>query len=246
VSEANTTEDALLGGRVRLLQPRSGYRAAIDPVLLAAATPAKSGERVLELGSGSGAAALCLAARVPGLSVWGLEQQPDLADLANRSAALNGLDGRLTFVAGDLLRPPGDINKGGFDHVIANPPYRSAEHGHPPPDKARAAANVEGAARLADWLDACVRLVRDRGSVTIIHRADRLGEILTHINGRLGGISVCPLWPGAGKPAKRVIVQGRKGIATPLTLHPGLVLHKDGGEYTDAAQAVLEGGVLSL
>lgn len=239
------TEDTLLGGRVRLLQPKEGYRAAIDPVLLAAATPAKPGEAVLELGSGSGAASLCLGTRVHGLSIVGLEQQADLVALANQSAALNDLDGRVTFVAGDLLRPPDEIKKGGFDHVIANPPYQRAEHGHPPPNPAKAVANVEGAARLADWIDASVDLVTGRGSVTIIHRADRLDEILSHMQGRLGGIKVCPLWPGADKPAKRVIVSGRKGDRAPLITGPGLILHRDGG-YTDAARAILEGGALSL
>lgn len=237
------TEDTLLGGRVRLLQPRSGYRAAIDPVLLGAAVPAKSGERVLDLGSGCGAASLCLGTRVPGLCIFGLELQADLVHMAMRSAALNGLEDRVAFIAGDLLRPPEDIKQGGFDHVIANPPYQTAGHGHPPADLAKAAANVEGAARLADWLDACIRLAGARGTVTVIHRADRLGEILNSMHGRLGAINVIPLWPGPGKPAKRVIVRARKGAATPLTLAPGLVLHQDGG-YTDAAKAVLDGGSL--
>ncbi|MHA1597101.1 MAG: tRNA1(Val) (adenine(37)-N6)-methyltransferase [Alphaproteobacteria bacterium] len=236
-----TTEDTLLGGAVRLLQPVDGYRAAIDPVLLAASVPAKAGDRVLELGSGSGAASLCLACRVPDIHINGLELQADLVGLANHSAALNDLGDRVTFIAGDVLGPPDDI----FDHVMANPPYQKDDHGHPPPDAAKAMANVEGAAKLADWLDAAVRSVKDRGSVTIIHRADRLDEILGHLHGQLGAIVVCPLWPRTGEVAKRIIVRGRKGVATPLTLTPGLVLHENGG-YTDAAQAVLDGGTLDL
>ena len=148
-------------------------------------------------------------------------------------------------MAGDLLNPPPVINNGGFDHVIANPPYQPADHGHPSPDAAKAMANVEGAARLSDWLDACIRLVRDNGTVTMIHRADRLDEILSYIYDRLGGIVVCPLWPRTGEAAKRVIVHGKKGTATPLTMHPGLVLHENGG-YTAATKKVLDGAALDL
>ena len=234
-------EDTLMGGRVRLLQGHDGYRAAIDPVLLAASVAAKNGQQVLELGCGGGAAALCLAVRVAGLRVTGLDVQADLVDLARRSAALNELSDRVSFLAGDLLSPPAHIIAGSFDHVMANPPYQSADNGHPPPDPGKALANVEGAAALGHWIDCGIRMVRDKGHISLIHRADRIDEIIACMGGKLGAITIVPLWPGQGKPAKRVIVQGRKGVSSRAVIHPGLVLHDGDGAYT-AAAAVLEDG----
>ena len=237
-----TDEDTLMGGRVRVLQGPDGYRAAIDPVLLAASIPARDGQRVLELGSGGGAASLCLVARVPGVTITGLEMQPDLADLAGRSADLNNMSNRVHFIAGDLLSPPAELIAGSFDHVMANPPYLPADRGHPPPDPGKAAANVEGAAALGDWIESAQAMVCNKGRVTIIHRADRIDEILAAMQGRFGAIAVLPLWPMAGKPAKRVIVQGRKGVSSPALIHPGLVLHDADGGYTEAALALLDDG----
>ena len=245
-------EDALLGGRVRLVQPAEGYRAAIDPVFLAAAVPAAAGESVLDVGAGAGAAALCLAARVADVRVRGVEVAPDLVRLAVGNAGLNGLGGRVEFIAGDLLRPPARLAAGSFDHVMANPPYLPEGRGHPPPDAAKRAAQVEGAAGLEDWLRFCVAMVRPKGSVTLIHRADRLDAVLAVLRDGAGGIVVFPLWPGAGRggdaaPAKRVIVRARKGIAGPLRLAPGLVLHEAGGAFTPEAEAVLrDAGGLTL
>jgi tRNA1(Val) A37 N6-methylase TrmN6 len=233
-------EDRLLGGRVRLLQRASGYRAAIDPVLLAAAVPARGRQRVLDLGVGNGAAALSLAARLPEIAVTGLELRGEAADLARRGAALNGWQNRITIIEGDVAAPPPALHPGAFDHVMANPPYLEAGRGNRPPEAGRAAAHVEGEADLARWIECGVAMVRRKGSVTLIHRADRLDRLLALMAGHLGEIVVFPLWPGRGpRPAKRVIVRGRKGVRAPLTLSPGLVLHRPDGSYTDEAEAVL-------
>lgn len=231
--------DELLRGRVKLAQPQGGYRAAIDPVLLAAAVPAVSGDRVLELGCGVGAAALCLLARVPGTTLTGLEQQPDLVRLAQQNATANGWDERFTVLEGDLLRSPEAVAAGGFDHAMANPPYLEAGRADVSDDPLRAAANVEGEAKLADWIAALTRSVRRKGTVTVIHRADRLPELLAALQGRGGEIVVFPLWPGVGRDAKRVIVRARVGVATPTRISPGLLLHRDGG-FTPEVRAVLE------
>lgn len=238
--------DTLLGGRVALAQPERGYRAAIDPVLLAAAVPAVAG-RVLDAGAGVGAAALCYAVRVPGARVTGLELQQDLAALAAENARRNGVGDRVAFLAGDILNPPAGVAEGDFDHVMANPPYLPAAHGPAPPDPAKAAAMVEGEANMADWVDFCLRMVVPKGSVTLVHRADRLDELLALLRGRAGGIVVFPLWPGDGRPARRVIVRARRDVRAPMSLAAGLVLHRGDGAYTDAALAVLrDGGPLTL
>ena len=234
------SRDSLLGGRVTVLQPVTGYRAAIDPVFLAAAVPAAAGERVLDVGSGVGTAALCLATRVPGAKVSGIELQRDLVRLAMRNADLNGLSGGADFMRGNLLEPPLRLAPASFHHVMANPPFVEAGRGNKPPDPGKAAATMEGMADFGDWLKFCLVMARPRGSVTLIHRADRLDEVLAAMRGHLGEIVVFPLWPGGGdKPAKRVVVRGRKGLATPLRLSPGLVLHGPDGAFTEAAHAIL-------
>lgn len=239
--------DSLLGGQVGLHQPEGGYRVAVDPVLLAASVPAASTERLLDVGTGVGAAALCFAHRVPGSRVTGLELQPGMTSLARRNVELNDMKGRVAILDGDLLRPPRELEGGGFDHVIANPPYLPAERADPPPDASKAAANVEGEARLSDWVDFALRMAKPKGGVTFIHRADRLDELLALFHGRAGGIVVFPLWPKRGREAKRVIVRARPGVKTPMRLSAGLVLHGDDGEYTDEALVILrDGGALTL
>ncbi len=237
-----TSDDTLLGGRVVLKQPLSGYRAAIDPVFLAAAVPAGPGDLVLDVGAGVGAAALCLVRREPGCNVRGIELQRDLVRLATENVIANGLNGRVDVMVGDLLRPPPRLSPGAFAHVMANPPYLPGGTATPPPDAGKARANVEGEAQLADWVRFALAMVRPKGSVTFIHRADRLEALLGAMSGKAGDITVFPLWPGSGKPASRVILRARKGVANPTRLLPGLVLHEADGRYTAAADAVLRNG----
>ncbi len=241
-SEA-VSEDALLDGRLKLRQPKHGYRVAIDPVFLAAAVPAEAGEKVLDVGAGSGAAALCLARRVPGCHVAGIEIGRDMVRLAAENIALNGLGGRVEVVLGDSARPPPGLGPGSFAHVRANPPHLEAGRATPSPAPGRARARVEGGADLGAWVRFCLAMVRPRGSVTFIHRADRLDALLAGLHGRAGGIVVFPLWPGGhGGPAKRVLVRGCKDVQAPTRLVPGLVLHRADGAYTQAAEAVLRHG----
>ena len=233
------TEDAFLGGRLRLAQPAEGYRAAIDPVLLAAAVPAQAGETVVDLGCGVATAGLCLITRVPGVEVTGLELQAPLVDLACSNARLNGCGGRLRVVAGDVAAPPAELSCSTFDHAMLNPPYLEAGSGRVSADELRRIATVEGSAGLATWLACALALLRPRGSITVIHRADRLHPILALLAADCGDLAVFPLWPRQGEGAKRVLVQARKGSAGPLRFLPGLALHDAAGGYTPQAEAVL-------
>ncbi|RAU22456.1 methyltransferase [Paramagnetospirillum kuznetsovii] len=238
------TDDRLLDGRVRLFQPQDGYRAAVDPVLLAAAVHAGPGESVLDLGCGAGAAALCLMARIGGVRVTGLEIQPDMVRLARMNAQANAA-ADFTVVEGSIAAPPPGL--GPFDHVMTNPPYGAAGRGTPPPVAGKAVAHVEGESDLRAWIKAAAKLLKPKGSLTLIHRADRLDEILAALSGRgLGAIHILPLWPKAGRSAGRVVVSARKGSKAPLEVLPGLVLHGDNGAYSRAAEAILRGaGALS-
>lgn len=238
---SGVSEDRLLGGRLRLRQPLSGYRAAIDPVLLAAAIPAEAGDSVLDIGCGVGAAALCLAARVAGCRVTGVEAQRELVRLAGENIELNGFAGRVMAMAGDLLRPPPRLEPGSFSHVMANPPFLDASAASPSPLPQKQTATIEGEADLGAWIRFALAMVRPRGSLTFIHRADRLEQLLARLMGRAGEIIVFPLWAGPEKPAKRVIIRARKDVATPTRLTPGLVLHEADGRFTPAAEAVLRG-----
>lgn len=234
------SEDNLLDGRVRLLQPVEGYRVAIDAVILAASIEAEEGETILDVGMGVGAASLCLAARVPGCRVVGVEVQRELAALAARNAQLNGMEGRVETIVADVAkRMPPRLAPGTFHHVMTNPPHLAEGSGTLPPDPSKSLANVESTADLAAWLNFCLIMLRSKGSLTIVHRADRLGEILALLAGKAGEIVVFPLWPREGQAAKRVLIRARKSVATPLELAAGLVLHEDNGAYTVAAEEIL-------
>jgi tRNA1(Val) A37 N6-methylase TrmN6 len=243
-SASATTEDWLLNGQVRFYQPAAGYRAAVDPVLLAAAVPAVAGDLALDLGSGTGAAALCLHHRVRDCTIAGLEVDPDMLALARQNAQANNAADRVTFLHGDAAEPPAQIAERAFDHVFSNPPYleetRADQRGNG--SLKRDAANIEQSTSLPVWIEAMAAAVKPKGRLTLIHRADRLDELLAEVRRHAGEIVVFPLWPKSGRPAKRVLVSARTGVATPLRIAPGLVLHEPSGAYTVAARDVLENG----
>lgn len=235
-----TTIDPLLGGRLRLVQPRTGYRVAIDPVLLAAAVEAKAGERVLDAGCGTGAAALCLAARLPDVAVVGLECDRESAALARESVALNRLEGRVRILEGDLARPPRELRDTAFAWVMSNPPFHEPGRAEPPAEPGRQRAGIESLP-LDRWLAACLARLAPGGRLVLIHRADRLDAILSALAGRAGAIEIVPLWPKAGRAANRVLVRARKGSRARPRLLPGLVLHHPDGTYTEVAESILRG-----
>lgn len=223
-----TTHDAFLGGRLTLQQPATGFRAGMDSVMLAAAVPARAGETVLELGSGAGAAALCLLARVEGVQITGLELQPDLAALATINAAANTLASRATFIAADIAAPPETLRRGSFDHAMMNPPFFVEGRDDAPPDAARATAHIADAEALARWTKCARTYLKAQGRLTAIVPADRLPDMLAALEKGFGGITILPLWPDAATPAKRILVTARLGSRAPFVLRPGLVLHQDG------------------
>ena len=236
----DTTLDVFLGGRLRIRQPRTGYRAATDPILLAAAVGARAGDSILELGCGVGVALLALGRRVGGLGMVGVERQEAYATLARVNARDNGIDAMIETA--DLMALPPALRVG-FDHVLTNPPfYRPDAPGAR--DLGRDAALREDTP-LADWLGQGVKRVRSGGYLTLIHLAERLPEILTALHGPMGAIAVRPLTARTGRAAGRVLVQARKGAKGPFRLLAPLVLHSgdrhlaDGDDFSPTAQALL-------
>lgn len=242
-AEESLSHDAFLCGKLHLWQPIKGYRAATDPVLLAAACPALPGQSVLDLGCGAGAAGLCLGARVPGLQLAGLELQPAYAALARRNAAANGQT--MQVETGDLAHMPKALRRD-FDHVIANPPYYPAG-GTPSPVAARARA-LQVDTPLGDWVQAAARRLAPGGWLTLICGADGLPQVLAAMGSKLGSASVLPLQPREGRPALRILLRARKGgkgafrLLAPFTLHQGPAHDGDRESYTPGANAVLRKG----
>jgi tRNA1(Val) A37 N6-methylase TrmN6 len=231
------TAGTLLGGRVRHAQPLHGHRTGLEPVLLAAAVPAHGGERVLEGGTGSGAALLCLATRLPGIGGVGVERDPEMAALARANLAANQFAG-IDIVTADLtaLRLPG-----GFDHALANPPWHGAGTASPEERKEAAKRGADGL--FAAWVQALARPLRPRGSLTLITAAACLPACLAAFAAaNCGSPLVLPLWPHAGEPARLLLVQGRKGGRGGCRLLPGLVLHTPSGGFTPEAAAILSDG----
>ena len=242
-ADSDLTDDAFLGGRLQLWQPTHGYRAATDPVLLAAAVDARTGQSVLDLGCGAGTASLCLGARVAGLALTGLELQHDYADLARRNAVRNSQS--YDVVEGDIRRIP-DILKRDFDHVMANPPYY-ASAGTPSPNNGRDLA-LRVNTPIADWVECSARRLSPGGWYTMIMATDCVPEALTACAGILGSVAILPLVARVGQPGLRVILQARKGgrrafrLLAPFVLHGGDAHDSDRDSYTPVAKGILRDG----
>ncbi len=239
------TVDDFLGGAVRLIQPQKGYRVSMDTVMLAASVPAQSGETVLEGGIGTGGAAICLARRINGVTVMGIDSQDDMLAIARRNTVFNGLDDRITCDKGCVTDLSGPQSQ--YDHVMLNPPYLPAGKALRPPSKSKGLAHMEKGATLKDWMRFAVHKVKNKGTITVIIRADRMDEVIAHLFRRVGDMLVMPLWPREGVPAKRVIIQGTKGMQGPACILPGLVLHGEVDRYTPEAKKILwDGAALDL
>jgi len=241
------TDDAFLGGRIHCLQPQKGYRSGLDAVFLAAVIPARPGEITLEAGSGTGIASLCLAALVENLNIVGLDIDPQSIALARQNAVRNGFEQNATFIEGDLSGSFKALENNGivqnlYDHVFANPPYFAEAAAQVSPNAGKAKANIMGTEGLDKWLKFLTAVVKPHGTITIIHRAEALHALTHGFEGRAGGLKIYPLFPKAGLPASRVIVQGIKGSRAQSRLLQGQLMHEADGTFTARVQAILRNG----
>ncbi|HEY0223710.1 MAG TPA: methyltransferase [Pseudolabrys sp.] len=243
-----TTEDAVLGGRLLLRQPKRGHRVGHDAILLAAMTGGRAGELAVDLGAGVGAAGLALAARIAGLNVVLVEIDEMLCTLAAENAQLNRMDARVKAIVADA----GDataigLAAGSADRVLMNPPFNDPVRQNSSPDPGRRLAHVGGPSLLQNWTRTAAWLLKPQGVLTLIWRADGLAEVLSALADDFGGLGVLPVLPRDGRPPIRVLVSAKKGAPSKPNLakrtdYPGLVLNDAHGRPTAAAQAVLRGG----
>jgi tRNA1(Val) A37 N6-methylase TrmN6 len=238
------TEDAFLGGQLRLRQLKSGHRAGHDAMLLAAATPARIGDRVVDLGAGVGAAGLAVARRVDGVKLVLVEIDEELAGLARANAAENAIaaDVILLDVAStaDAFAEAG-LKPDGADAVLMNPPFNDPARHRISPDQARAAAHVVGAATLENWVHAARRILKSGGTLTLIWRADGIAEVLDALDRGFGSLAILPVHGDPTSPAIRVLVRARKGGKAPAQIYPSLMLNDESGVPNKEVQEILSG-----
>lgn len=236
-------ETTLLRGKVRLLQPKTGFHASIDSVFLGAAVTVKDRWKVLDVGCGVGSAGLCVLARCGNISLDGIDIQQELIDLAHQNAVLNDAAEKCRFFAGDI-RSEKFTGDNEYNAVIMNPPYQEGGTHTPSPKKIKAVSHGEDAsgATLEDWVKYAHRKLKQGGNLVVIHRADRLDDVIVTLEKRrwFGSLVVYPLWSHAGEDAKRVIVHARKERYAPLVLKSGMVIHEKDGKYTSSAQKILD------
>ncbi len=245
-SGPQTTDDTVLDGRLHLRQLRQGHRAGHDAILLAAATGAKPGEHAVDLGAGVGAAGLALASRIDGLHVTLIDIDPGLVKLAAHNAEQNGLAERVTSIALDIGAPArafaaAGLAPGSAHRVLMNPPFNDPARQNTSPDARRRLAHVAAPDVLPVWIRSAARLLRARGVLTLIWRADGMADVLQALGRGFGGVAVMPVHPKPGAPAIRILVRAVKESRSPLALYPGLVLNDDNGHPTAMTDAVLRG-----
>ncbi|HEV7877460.1 tRNA1(Val) (adenine(37)-N6)-methyltransferase [Bradyrhizobium sp.] len=238
------TEDAFLGGRLRLRQPKSGHRAGHDAVLLAAATAARAGDRVVDFGAGVGAAGLALATHIAGIEIVLVEIDKRLVELARGNAALNRIEARI--IAMDLASGTEAFAGAGLapdsvDVVLMNPPFNDPSRHRSSPDQRRKIAHLADAATLQSWLRAARRILKSGGVLTLIWRADGLAEVLAALDRGFGSLAILPVHGSAATPAIRVLVRAIKGGRAPTALYPGLMLNDESGLPNKQVQEILAG-----
>jgi tRNA1(Val) A37 N6-methylase TrmN6 len=245
--DAETTEDAVLGGRLILRQPRRGHRVGHDAILLAAATDARPGDTAVDLGAGVGSAGLALAYRVPKLNVALVEVDPMLADLARENAARNALADRVQIAALDVNASAQDFARAGLPpqcarHVLMNPPFNDPLRQNASPDAGRRHAHMASRGTLAQWIGRAGQLLAPSGTLALIWRADGLADVLAALDAQFGDVAVLPVHPRPDAAAIRILVRATKGSGAPLTLLPGLMLNDADGKPSAEAEAILRKG----
>ncbi|MBH68240.1 MAG: methyltransferase [Rhodospirillaceae bacterium] len=240
----DVTKNDVLGGKIVVWQPAIGYRVGIDTVLLASATTPKKDAKILDLGCGVGGISLCLLANFPNVKIDGLEIDDELVRLAKQNAVVNGFGTKFNPLIGTVADPPGQLRPASFDMIVTNPPHFEAGKISESPLAKKRTANVEGDATFEVWIECAARLLKPKGAISLIHRADRLDQLLSVLRKHFGKLTVYPLWPKSSRNATRVIIHGTKSSDSPTKLKPGIILHRADGSYTSRIKSALMGNSL--
>lgn len=233
--------DDFLGGLVRLKQPKKGLRATSDTVLLAASVPNGATGSLLDMGCGSGIIALSIAKRAKGITALGVDIQEELINLAKENAALNGLSEKAEFQKADI-KEKGLLKGVMFDYVVTNPPFYSESAEYTDTSLTKAVAHHEKNENfLAVWVDFAIKHLKPKGKFIMLHKADRLDDVLSLMSGRLGALTVKPLYSREDKPASRIIVSGVMNSKKALSIEPALIVHNADGSFTEQAESILRG-----
>lgn len=244
--DIGASQDEFLDGAIKLYQPAEGYRIATDTVFLAASLTVAPGESMLDMGAGTGGVLSCLLARMKGRGTHntfhGIELQEELLELARQNAVANGFGDQVCYFAGDIAHPPKTCPPNSYDQVVSNPPYLKKNGATASPFETKAVAHMDSHIPLGEWVRLCLRMLKPLGRLTLVHRADRMDDIIAALHGRAGDIVIYPLWSSAHKEARRVIIQARKGGKGILALKPGLRVHTSDGSFTPEAEAILRCG----
>jgi len=248
-SDGPETVDGFLGNRIRLIQPARGHRAGLDAALLQALIPGGAEGCLVDLGTGCGAVAMAAAARAPALRVIGVDFDEGLLGMAGRALTLPEnaeLAGRVQWIHADIgvARPEREaagLADDSAEWVTMNPPFDVGGRVRPSPSARRQQAHVGTGTTLADWVRTAAGLLKPKGRLALIHRADALGDVLAELGERFGAITIRPVHPRRGEPASRILVSAIRGSGAPLTLLPGLILHRADGSWNSEAGSLLAG-----
>ena len=238
------TEDTFLGGQLRVRQFKSGHRAGHDAVLLAAATAARPGDRVVDLGAGAGVAGLAVARRVSGIDLVLVEIDAGLAELARGNADANAV--RADVIVLDVAAEAAAFAASGLspdsvDVVLMNPPFNDPARHRASPDVARGTAHMATATTLEKWIHAARRMLKSKGMLTLIWRADGIAEVLAALDHGFGSLQILPVHGEARGPANRILVRATKGGRAPTQIHPALLLNDESGVPNKRVQEILAG-----
>ena len=233
------TLDAVLGGRLRIIQKKSGYRFSIDALLLAHFVALKEGEECIDLGTGSGVVALILACRRSRGRILGIDIQEELVAMARRSVELNGLAGCIEIRRGDLRHPGSLFAPASFDVAVFNPPYRRLRSGRTNPDRGKALARHEITGTAGDFLAAADLALKPGGRAYAVYPARRMVELISRM--RAARIEPKLLRIVHSRPGGRgelLLVEGVKGGREQLTVLTPLFIYGEGSEYSAEAAAI--------
>ena len=240
-NKPHLTQDLFLGGKVILWQSAKGYRAGIDAVLLATSIKPKESQKILDLGCGAGAISLCVLANHPNVLVTGLEIMEDTVDVAKLNAQENNFELNFRPMLGSIADMPPTIEKNSFDLVLSNPPYAVNGTTNFSSNIQRKIAHVETDTTIEMWIEVAAAALKHRGTISLIHRADRLDHLLSALRPYFGEIIIHPLWPKSGRKANRILIKAKKGSEAPTILTAGTIIHMDNGSYTPEIESILRG-----